>query len=163
MFKNYFPARHFVKTAWRNLLGYKANSFINIAGLIVGFTSFLLIFLVVQYEQSFDDFHPNKNNIYRIVRNGKNSVNREYNTGVPLPLTSGLRREIPGLVNAAAIYKISTAQINITVPDGSVIKKFKERNGVFIAEPNFFQMFNFKLAEGNIKDAIDKPGRSVTK
>lgn len=124
---------------------------------MVGLTAFLLIFLVIQYEQSFDNFHPNKNNIYRVVRNGKNPVNKEYNTGVPLPVTSGLRREIPQIVNAAAIYGINNAQINITAQDGSVLKKFKEKSGVFIAEPNFFEMFNFKLAEGNIKDALNEP------
>ena len=85
MFRNYF------KTALRNIARHKGNSFINIAGLIVGFAAFLLIFLVIQYEQSFDDFHANKDNIYRVVRIGKNPVNREYRTGVPFPVTPTLR------------------------------------------------------------------------
>jgi hypothetical protein len=63
----------------------------------VGFAAFLLIFLVIQYEQSFDDFHPNKDNIYRVVRIGKNPENREYRTGVPFPVTNGLRTELAQL------------------------------------------------------------------
>src|SRR5437763_14357199 len=98
MIKNYF------KTALRNLLRHKGNSIINIAGLMVGFAAFLLIFLVIQYEQSFDNFHAKSNSIYRVVRIGKNPVNREYRTGVPFPVTQGLRTDLPQLVNAAAIY-----------------------------------------------------------
>ncbi len=150
MFKNYF------KTAFRNLLRYKSNSFINIAGLTVGFAAFLLIFLVIQYEQSFDDFHANKNNLYRVVRIGKNPVNREYRTGVPFPVTMGLRAELPQLKNTTAIFRDTNVQVKVTAPDGSVLKKFKEPK-VFTAEPQFFQMFNFNLAEGNAKNALNDP------
>ena len=150
MFKNYF------KTALRNLSRHKSNSFINIAGLIVGFATFLLIFLVIQYEQSFDDFHANRDNIYRVVRIGKNPENREYRTGVPIPVTQGLRTELPQLKNAAAIYGDNNVQVNITAADGSTLKKFKEQN-VFIAEPRFFKLFDFTLAEGNIENAITEP------
>jgi putative ABC transport system permease protein len=79
MFKTYLT------TAIRNLSRHKSNAIINVAGLMVGFAAFLLIFLVIGFEKSFDDFHPAKNTIYRVVRIGKNPVNREYRTGVPFP------------------------------------------------------------------------------
>ncbi|MDP4284476.1 MAG: ABC transporter permease [Bacteroidota bacterium] len=154
MFKNYF------KTAFRNLLKHKSNSFINITGLIVGFAAFLLIFLVIQYEQSFDNFHANKDHIYRVVRIGKNPVNREYRTGVPYPVTPTLRNDFPQLKNAAAISGAGNVQIDITSTDGSVVKKFKEPN-VFLAEPQFFQMFNFSLAAGDITNAINDPNTAL--
>ena len=150
MLKNYF------KTALRNLLRHKSNSLINIAGLAVGLSAFLVIFLVVQYEQSFDNFHTNKSDIYRVVRIGKNPVNREYRTGVPFPVTTGLRTDFPQLANAAAISADNNVQVDVTAPDGSILKKFKEKNGVFFAEPQFFEMFNFSLAEGNITNAISE-------
>src|SRR5436190_23027024 len=137
MFKNYF------RIALRNLSRHKSTSIINIAGLVVGFAAFLLIFLVIQYEQSFDNFHAKRKNIYRVVRIGKNSTNREYRTGVPFPVTSGLRNDFAQLANAAAIYGNNDVQVNVTSADGTVLKKFKEANGVFVAEPQFFQMFDF--------------------
>jgi putative ABC transport system permease protein len=149
MFKNY------LKTALRSLLRHKSNSFINIAGLIVGFAAFILIFLVIQYEQSFDNFHPNKNNIYRVVRIGKNAVNREYRTGVPFPVTSALRASFPQLANTAAISGYNNVQVDVTAPDGSEKKKFKEVY-VFTAEPQFFKMFNFSLAAGSI-NSLNEP------
>jgi ABC-type antimicrobial peptide transport system permease subunit len=151
MFKNYF------KTAFRNLSRHKSNSIINIAGLVVGFAAFLLIFLVIQYEQSFDNFHAKKKNIYRVVRIGKNPVNKEYRTGVPFPVTQTLRTDFPQLANGAAIYGTNDVQVNVTAADGSTLKKFKEPNGVFVAEPQFFRMFDFSLAEGNIANAISEP------
>ena len=154
MFKNYF------KTALRNLLRHKSNSFINIAGLTVGFAAFLLIFLVVQYEQSFDDFHTNKNNIYRVVRIGKNPENREYRPGVPFPVAIGLRNELPQLANTAAIFGDGGVQVNVLAADGSALKKFKEPH-VFTAEPQFFKIFDFGLLEGNIKNALSEPNTTL--
>jgi putative ABC transport system permease protein len=149
--------RNYLKTALRNLSRHKSHSFINIAGLTVGFAAFLLIFLVIQYEQSFEDFHPNKDHIYRLLRNGKNVVAGECRVGVPFPVPQGLRTDFPQLVNATAIYGSGNTQVNVTRPDGTTIKKFKEKRGVFIAEPRFFQMFNFPLAQGNIATAITEP------
>ncbi|HEY1870497.1 MAG TPA: ABC transporter permease, partial [Chitinophagaceae bacterium] len=134
---------------------HKSNSFINVAGLAVGFAAFLLIFLVVQYEQSFDDFHANKDQIYRVVRIGRNGneTNKEYRPGVPFPVTQGLRADLPQLKDAAAIYSDNNVQVNTVAADGSTLKKFKEKN-VFVAEPQFFRMFNFPLLAGNIKTAL---------
>ena len=141
--------KNYLKTALRNFQRYKNNSIVNIAGLTVGFTAFLLIFLVIKYEKSFDDFHPDKNNMYRLTRIGKNIVAREYRAGVPFPVTQTLRTEAPQLKNAAAIFSESNVQVDVTAPNGSLLKKFKEPN-VFVAETQFFKMFNFPLAEGNI-------------
>ena len=147
MFKTY------IKTAIRNLRKHKSNSFINIAGLAVGFAAFLLLFLVIQYEENFDNFHVNKNELYRVVRVGRQSENREYRAGVPFPVTQALRTDFPQLKNAGAILGDANVQIIVPATDGSVQKKFKEPH-VFITEPNFFAMFDFKMAEGNIKTAL---------
>src|ERR1043166_8393105 len=151
MFKNYF------KTAIRNLRRHKTNSIVNIAGLMVGFAAFLLIFLVIQYEQSFDVYHVKGKSIYRVNRIGKNSTHGEFRAGVPFPVTPTLRNDFPQLANAAAIFALGGVQVNVTAADGSTLKKFKEASNVFIAEPQFFKMFDFKLTEGNIANAINEP------
>ena len=61
MIKNYF------KTAFRNLLRNKSYAAINITGLAVGISACLLIFLVIQFETSFDTFHKKKDRIHRVV------------------------------------------------------------------------------------------------
>ncbi len=61
MIKNYF------KTTLRNLWKNKATSFINLFGLSVGMTAAVFIFLWVQNEMTFDNFHPDRKNIFRIT------------------------------------------------------------------------------------------------
>ena len=62
MFQNYF------KIAVRNLLHNKSFSIINIAGLSIGMTCCLIIFQYIALESSFDEFHQNKDNIYRVLQ-----------------------------------------------------------------------------------------------
>ena len=148
MFKTY------LKTAIRNLQKHRSNAMINIAGLMVGLAAFFLIFLVVQYQESFEDFHSNKDQIYRVVRVGRATENREYRTGVPFPVTQGLRTDIPQLKRVAAIYGDKDVQVSTTAEDGTVIKKFREKN-VCSADPRFFEMFSFPLIAGNIKTVLN--------
>lgn len=155
MFKNYF------KTALRNLLRHRVHSIINITGLLVGFAAFLLIALVIQYEESFDTFHTNKNNIYRVNRIGKNITKGEFRAGVPFPVAPGLRMDFPQLKNVAAIFANDNVQVDVPAPNGNILKKFKEPTGVFLAEPQFFTMFDFPLASGNLSTALNEPNTAL--
>ena len=64
---------------------------------------------------------------------------------------------MPQLKNAAAIYCGYNVQVDVTAANGSALKKFKEPK-VFVAETQFFRMFNFPLAEGNMTTALSEPG-----
>ena len=77
--------RNYLKIAWRNLLRNKIYAFINIAGLAIGLACAMLILLYVKDEVSYDRFHENANNIYRITtqaidKNG-NKGRKDPNTG----------------------------------------------------------------------------------
>ena len=61
MFKNY------LKTAFRNLVRRRNYTMINIAGLAAGIAICLVLFLVIRYEMSFDDYHQKKSRIYRVL------------------------------------------------------------------------------------------------
>jgi putative ABC transport system permease protein len=126
---------------------------------MVGFAAFILIFLVIRYEKSFDMFHPNKDRIYRTVRIGRNALPGELRTGVPIPVTAGLRKDFPQLAKVAAIAPDWNVQVIITTPGKNDTKKFKQGSGVFYAEPEFFQMFDFSLAAGDIKTALNDPNK----
>jgi putative ABC transport system permease protein len=153
--------RNYLKTALRNLALRKGNAIINIAGLTVGFAAFLLIFLVIQYEKSFDDFHAKKANLYRVIRVGEHPTDRDYRTGVPIPVTNTLRTDFPQLAHAGAIDADGNVQVIVPTGDNTAPKKFKEAHGVFFAEPQFFQMFDFPLAAGSIPDALKAPNTVV--
>src|SRR3712207_4804744 len=97
MFKNYF------KTAIRNVFRNKSYTIINILGLGVGISVCLMIFLVIQFEMSFDNFHPKKHRIYRVLTEFRGPSGTNYSSGVPFPLPSALRNDFPELEKVTAI------------------------------------------------------------
>lgn len=152
MFSNY------LKIAWRNIIRHKTYSVINVAGLAVGFAAFLLIFLVVRYEQSFDQFHVHKKQLYRLIRADRNPARESYRMGVPFPVAPGLRSSLSQLANAGAIVRDEFVQVIIKDNGSSATKRFREEEGVFFAEPQFFDMFSFPLVAGEYRNSLKIPG-----
>src|ERR1700760_2936017 len=97
--------RNYIKTAWRNLLRNKSYAAINVVGLAVGIAACLLIFLIIQFETSFDNFHSKKDHIYRLntVFTGPDGVHP--GSGTSLPEAEALRIDFPQLKSVAAILR----------------------------------------------------------
>ena len=152
MFKNYF------KTAFRNLKRNKSYAFINTLGLAVGIGTCFLIFLIVQFESSFDDFHPKKNSIYRVGSVFHNDDGIDYSDGVGFPVSKGLRIDFPQLKEVASIDK-EGGQITVEGKAGE-LKKLQEDN-FYYAEPDFFEMFNFGWLAGDPKTSLNNPNDAV--
>ena len=154
MIKNYF------KTAFRNLLRNKAYAATNITGLAVGIAACLLIFIVIQYETSFDTFHKKKDRIYRVVSEFKSPDGTFHSPGVPFPVTEALRIDFKQLNKVAAIFQdnglVTVPQENKNDPP----KKFQEK-GVFFAEPQFFEMFDFGWLGGVARQTLAAPNNAV--
>ena len=154
MIKNYFT------TAFRNIFRNKSFTVINVIGLAVGIASCLLIYLLIGYELSYDNFHLRKDRIYRIVSEIKNPDGVRYTAGVPFPVAEALRIDFPNLENVSNIFEVD-AQITIPGDNEKSEKKFKEENSVYYAEPEFFQIFNFPWIAGNKKTALNLPNTVV--
>jgi putative ABC transport system permease protein len=146
-----FTNNHF-KIAYRSLWRKRAFSFLNIAGLAVGIAASLLIFLVIRNEMSYDRYHANANRIYRVVTTVTNPTNGEIefmHSAAPVPLSSTLRREFPGVEQAAAIWEIGQAQVYVPGKDLADEKRFNVRDGLFFAEPGLFKIFDYTWLAGN--------------
>jgi putative ABC transport system permease protein len=137
MFKNYF------KTAWRNLVKNRFYSLINIAGLTMGLAVGILILLWVQDELSFDKFHKNADNIYKLenrVGTGS-SIQIWQSTVAPIGLMA--KSELPQV--KAAVRTTQNGNYSLfTYGD----KTFKENNTLF-ADATIFSVFDFPLLKGN--------------
>jgi len=115
-------------------------SFINLLGLTVGFTAFTLIFLWVNDEISYDKFHRDHKNIYRVISDqpaDKNEINRTATTCAPL--AEYLKTNF-GEVEESC--KVRLAEYFLKYKDGGFYKK-----GI-LADPSFFKIFNFPLTKG---------------
>ena len=154
MIKNYF------KTAFRNLVRNKTYAAINVTGLAVGIAACLLIFMVVQYETSFDTFHKKKDRIYKVVSEFKSPDGTHYSPGAPFPVADALRVDFKQLNKVAAIFNRNGL---VTVPQenkNDLSKKFREI-GVFFAEPQFFEIFDFAWLGGIAKKTLSDPNNAV--
>lgn len=148
MIKNYF------KTAIRSLLRNKGYAAINITGLTVGIATCLLIYLIVSYHLSFDTFHTKKDRIYRTVSDNGESF---HTSGVPFPVTRGLREDFPELSKVASILGSGNDQITVMDEHNQPAQKYKETRGFFFVEPEFFEIFDYKWLAGDPKKALSDP------
>src|SRR5687767_14035535 len=135
MFKNY------LKTAFRNILREKGSTFINIAGLTLGITCSLVLFLMVKHLASFDNYHTNRDRIFRVVTESDGSNGKFYTAGVPCVLPDAFRQDFPEAEEVTFTSYRSGALVSISQDDG-VPKKYEEKKGVVFAQPNFFKIFD---------------------
>jgi len=100
MIKNYF------KTAWRNFWRHKLYSLINIKGLTVGLAVGILLLLWVQDEFSYDRFHKNGKNIYKVENMVGTGPSRQLWTVTAAPIGVLAKKEIPGkCIGALSLVK----------------------------------------------------------
>ena len=137
MFKNYF------KTAWRNLWNNRFYSSINLLGLSIGLAVGLIILLWVKDELSYDRFHKDTPNIYRVVAHLGTGSSKQVWGNVPAPIGVYGKNQVPEVKEAVRIvdnYDYSVFQYGD--------KQFKESKTAYI-DPSFFTLFNFPILSGS--------------
>ncbi|WP_413670685.1 ABC transporter permease [Mucilaginibacter sp. Mucisp86] len=159
MFKNYF------KIAWRNLTRNKSYAAINVTGLAVGIAVCMVIFIIIQFQTSFDNFHPNKDRAYRVLTEYHHAEtgNITYGKDIPFPLPLGLKTAFPQIEQVAPIFASQNDQLIIPDNNGAVTKMFKEQRGLFYTNPSFFKIFNFPLLAGSYASLKDPDNVLLTK
>jgi putative ABC transport system permease protein len=133
--------QNYLKVALRNIQKHKSYSIINILGLALGMACCILIFLWVQDELSFDTFHQNKNDIYRVVGDWERNNWKGFE-GTPSPLAPAIIEEIPEIVKAVRVAEHSRKVFKY----GD--KVFYEERGI-IADPALFEIFTFPFLKGH--------------
>jgi putative ABC transport system permease protein len=147
MIKNYF------KIALRNLKKNKAFSFINILGLAVGLTCFMLISVFVFNELSYDKYPADAKNIYRVILSVTGNGDVAAYPLVDVAVGEGIKNAFP---EVKASTRIAPATDFIKYDD----KQFKEDKIAFV-DSNMLQMFSIPLIEGNIQTALVQPNSIV--
>ena len=134
MFKNY------LKTSWRSLLKNKTTSIINITGLAVGMTAAVLIFLWVQNEMSFDNYHKDADNLYRLTTNLK-AQGWIWET-TPLLLADAVKKDIPEVEKTARLYSGDMPIFNFN-------NNLSYEKSCAYVDDEWFKMFHYNFIQGN--------------
>lgn len=144
MFKNYLT------TAYRNLIKHKFYSSINIFGLSLGIACCILIFAYIGHELSYDGYHKNVDNIYRIISKRTVSGQTSELARSPAPVGPTMVEELPEVVNAVRFSP--TVKRVFAYQD----KTFFEE-GVLYVDQSVFDVFSFEMIEGDPKTALEVP------
>ncbi len=157
MFGNYF------KTAFRNLLRNKTYSAINMLGLAVGMAVFLLIAQYVRFERSYEDFVPDRANIYRVslhtYRNNELIAASAENYPAVGP---AMLHDIPQVQSFARLYNMGYKN-NVVItnesakPDPITLKQHR----FLYADSAFLPMMGYELVRGNVATALANPFTTV--
>jgi len=145
MLKNYF------KIAFRNLWKNKTASFINISGLTIGLCSCLLIGLYIQHELSYDGFQEKGERIARVIMEFKTDGAADAIKGnfTSVRVAPVFKRTFPEVKDAVRMMKYQEV---VQYKD-----KLIDEKAFMYADPSFFNLFSFKLLEGDRNRALSSP------
>lgn len=149
--------RHYFKAAVRNLWKHKTFSFINITGLTVGLTSFILIALFIFDEFTFDRNHANADNIYRVVESKTSAdgkISKRSGTGFRVSATA--TTAFPEVRDVARVSTYWRAEIKPGNPNANIFHEY-----VTAANPGFLNVFSYPLLYGHRSSALTEPGSVV--
>jgi putative ABC transport system permease protein len=134
MLTNYF------KLAWRNLLANKLASTINIVGLSVAVACSITVFLILRNYWTLDDFHVNGDRIYMLEYVQKQQDEIQTYGDAPALMADALKADFPQVKQTVRIENEGVTVYR----NESVISEM-----ITYADPNFFDMFTFSLAQGS--------------
>jgi putative ABC transport system permease protein len=159
MFKNH------LEIAWRNIARHKVNTLINVAGLALGISTCIVIFLFCSFELSFDNFHQDKEQIYHIGSYFQQQPGEGITSRIPPAMPNRLRNEMTGLEAVASWYPYD-ASIAIRNNGGisNVFNSGIEGSGqttLIITDPHYFDIFKYQWLVGSPATSLKDPFQVV--
>ena len=153
MFKNYFTTA--LRSLWKN----KVVMVINILGLAIGISASLVIYLLVNYHFTFDKFEKDSDRIYRVVSVFGFSGEVYHNSGVPVPMGNGVKKELTGIDDVASFrtWQDEDDKIKVTVSDGNKPVIYKNQSHLVFADENYFKLIPYEWQAGSSKTAFQQP------
>ena len=148
--------KHNLTIGYRNLLRNKVFSIINIFGLVIGIAASVMIFRYVDFEHSYDDFHINGKDIYRIGADINEGEIRRTTLTAP-PLGPGLHENFPEALNFTRLIlpwsgQAASSTLSWQDKDDNIVKH--SFNWGFYTDPGFLQLFSFPWIKGNQQTAL---------
>lgn len=152
--------KNYLRILSRTLLRDKVSTTINVAGLTLGITSCIIIFLILKDGSSYDKHHRNFDRIYRVVSQSNENGKVTYTQGVPPALPDAFRNDFHAAEQVVFTSYRRSSMIGVEQPDGT-LKKYEEAKGLAITQPSFFKIFDRKMLIGDAEKSIDEPNEAI--
>nr|WKN37526.1 ABC transporter permease [Tunicatimonas sp. TK19036] len=146
MLRNYFLI------AYRNLLKNKSFSLINILGLAIGMAACFLIWQYVSFELSYDNFHSQAKDTYRVTLDVYKQGDLDLQSARVSPaVASSFQQEFPAIETYTRMVILGPDAV-LTHGD-----RYVGEEGVYLADSAFFDVFSYQLLQGSAKSALNEP------
>jgi putative ABC transport system permease protein len=152
----------YIKIALRNLAKHRFYTCINIFGLSLGIGCCIILFQFISYHLSFDTYHHDAKQLYRIVtqvRVGDGSV--DYEPGNSIALANSVRAKVPQAKDVSVLFKVRKMTVGIPQNNGESNKLFAENDNAALTDAHFFNLFNYEWEQGDKKTALADPNTIV--
>ncbi|MEX2593449.1 MAG: ABC transporter permease [Anditalea sp.] len=144
--------KHYLKTAYRNLLKNQVFSLINILGLAIGMAASLLILQYVGHELSYDGFHAHAKDTYRVTLDIYKNGEREVQSARVSPaVASSFQAEFSDIETFTRMVILGPDAV-LTYED-----RYKGEADIYLADSAFFDVFSYNLLAGNASSALNAP------
>ncbi len=146
--------KHYLKSAFRNILKYKAYSAITISGLAIGLAVCMMIVLYVRHESGYDQFHTNAGRIYWMQTKIKLTADSLFMPYLNYAAAPTAAEADPTIESFLRLRKDPQNVIIQNKEQPSL--KFSESKFLF-ADSNFFRFFSFPLLQGSKAQVLQQP------
>lgn len=142
--------KNLLKISIRTILKDRTYSLLNVTGLTIGITCSMFLLMYILHELSYDRYHENAKNIYRVVSNIKETDNAFTWAVAQIPLADELRDNYPEVQNAVRFFGTGRT----IYKNGE--KQFYEEE-FYLTDSTVFDMFTYKFIHGEPATALDNP------
>jgi len=154
MLKNYFI------TAIRNLSRNRQFTLLNVFGLALGISAALVLFKIVIFENSFDQYQSNYERIYRFIKTDVSPNKVETEAGMPNPFAEVFAQDYPDLGQPIRTFYVGENQMSVQQATGDWTH-FEQNDGIAFVDKEFFDAFDYEWKIGDPKTALDQPKSAV--
>ena len=140
----------------RSLKRHRLFTVLNVGGLTSGMAAFIFMMDYAAFEESFDDYRPDADRIFRInSQKTQDGIEQNRRSSASVFLAPFLEETFPELESVARVHIIDNARQTVIVEQNGIRSKYEETRG-FHAGPNYFQIFSDQLIAGNPETAFNE-------
>ncbi len=130
---------------------------LNVLGLALGIACAVVLFRIISFETSFDNYHKNGDRVARVVSHFFYAGSDRKAPNVPTPIAEALRTDFPQLEAVSMVnYSVGGNQ-QITLIDQAGNPQLFRETGVAFAEAEFFKIFDYAWLAGNPNEVLKDP------
>lgn len=147
--------RNYLTTAFRNFRKNRLYLFVNIVGLSIGISCCLVVYSILKHELTFDSWHPNADQLYRVVQHYTGDNGMDFNGVLPNPMPYAISQE---LASTEAIPMLGPVGANVEFELNGQYKTFDE-DYLMYADKQFLTLLDFPILRGASAEALEEPNK----